>query len=129
MKKYLVGVFAALAACAGLAFGAAQFGGFFAVPGVMVDAGTNPPVLAITGGATAQIGGGNAGLYTNTATTAAGTLTFPDAMPQARICDFNDETTVTNKVTQGVATDGKTVVTVVGTVGAGDRISWSCIGI
>lgn len=127
-RSFALGLFVAVAGVAGLAYGAAQFVGFFALPGQMVDAGTNPPVLAITGGSSAQSGGGNTGVYVNTATTGAGTLTFAEAMPGGRVCDFNDETTVADKVTQGVATDGKTVVTVVGTVAAGDKIGWSCIG-
>lgn len=127
MKKYVVGFLAGLVLVAGLA-GAASISGVQALVGALVDVSSGTPVLAITGGTSAQKGGSNAGQYLNTATTAAGTLTFPDAVNGGRVCDFNDETTPADKVTQGNATDGKTVVTVVGTVSAGDLISYQCTG-
>lgn len=127
-RGFVFGLVAALAGAAGLALAAGvNFPGFQAITGTMVDVSTDSPTIAITGGQSAVAGGSNTGVYVNTATTAAGTLTFVGAAPGGRVCDFNDETTVTNKVTQGAATDGKTVVTVVGTVGAADKISWSCV--
>lgn len=127
-KSFVLGLAVAVAACAGLAVAAVSYPGYFTVLGVQVDLSTDAPVLAITGGSTAQVGGGNTGVYVNTATTAAGTMTFADATPNGRVCDFNDETTPADKVTQGSATSGATVVTIVGTVSAADKIGWSCMG-
>lgn len=128
-REFVLGLFIAVAGLAGLAYAAGvNYPGFLSIAGVQVDLSTDTPVLAITGGSTGQLGGGNTGLYVNTATTAAGTLTFPAAAPNGRVCDFNDETNVaTAIVRQTSATDGKTVVTVAGTVTAGDKISWSCM--
>lgn len=129
-RDFVLGLLVAVAGAAGLAL-AASTGGFQTLVGAQVD-GSGPsgaPVVVQSGQTiSAQAGGSNAGRWTATGTTtAAGTLTFPDAAPGGRECDFNDLTTNADKVTQTTATDGKTVVTIAGTIVSGDVISYTCM--
>lgn len=128
-KNFFLGVFvAAIAGLAGLALAATTYPGFLAVVGAQVDLSTDAPVIAQTGQTiSAQLGGANAGQWVATgATTGAGTLTFPSAAPNGRYCDFTNRHTAADVITQTDATDGKTVVTIAGTIVSGDKISYSC---
>jgi hypothetical protein len=131
MKTFRGFVIGLLIAVAGVA-GAASIGGFLTIVGAQVDAsglnGGTPVVVQAGQTISAQAGGANAGRWTATGTTtAAGTLTFTDAAPNGRECDFNDLTTVADRVTQTAATDGKTVVTIAGTIVSGDVINYQCM--
>jgi uncharacterized protein YjcR len=96
--------------------------------GAMVDVSTGAPAIAQTGQTiSAQKGGANVGQWIATgATTGAGTLTFPDAVPTGRFCTFSNETTPADVITQTNATDGKTVVTIAGTIVSGNQIAYQC---
>jgi hypothetical protein len=127
-RGFVIGLLVAVAGVAGAA-GLALYPGFFSIPGQMIDLSTDSPVVAQTGQTiSAQVGGANAGRWTATgATTGAGTVTFPTAAPNGRECDFNDLTTVADRITQTTATDGKTVVTIAGTIVSGDVINYQCM--
>ncbi len=129
MKKYLVGFLAGLVGVAGLA-GAASVSGIQSIIGSQVDVSTGAPVVAQTGETiSAQVGGGNFGKWTATGTTTgAGTLTFPDAVVNGRVCVFRNisHPGATNAIDQTAATDGKTVVTIAGTIVSGDVIGYNC---
>lgn len=130
LKSFLLGAaVVCFAGFAGLSIAANLFPGVQSVLGVLVDVSTDTPVIAQSGQTiSGQAGGANTGVWVATgATTGAGTLTFTDAAPNGRVCDFNDETTVADKVTQTTATNGKTVVTIAGTIVSGDQISYSCM--
>lgn len=132
-KHFILGVVFALATAAGLA-GAAVYNGFNpatgldGVRGVLVDNSADVPVIAQTGQTiSGQLGAANSGQWVATgATTGAGTLTFLDAAPNGRTCIFMDATTPADKLTQSTATNGKTVVTVAGTIVSGDTLLYHC---
>lgn len=138
MKKFtqfLVGAFAAALVCsAGVALAAAYNGfnpstGLEGLKGTLVDNSLDVPLIAQSGQTiSAQKGSANTGQWLATgATTGAGTLTFVNAAPTGRECIFRDMSTPADLVTQTTATDGKTVVTIAGTIVSTDVIQYHCI--
>jgi len=136
LSKFVLGAFTALVlGVAGLGLAASYNGfnpstGLEGVKGTLTDNSLDIPVIAQTGQTiSAQKGSANAGQWVATgATTGAGTLTFVNAAPNGRVCLFSDETTNADKITQTTATDGKTVVTIAGTIVSGDQINYQCFG-
>lgn len=96
--------------------------------GTLVDGSASAPTIAQTGQTiSAQLGSTNAGTWVATgATTGAGTLTFAVAAPNGRACNFKDLTTPADALNQTSATDGKTVVTVAGTIVSADKFAYVC---
>lgn len=127
MKKILA--LAAGLTLAAVVAAANLYPGFFALIGAEVDVSTDAPVIAQAGQTiSAQKGGANSGQWVATGTTTgAGTLTFADAAPNARACQFVNETLASRTLSQTNATDGKTVVTVAGTITSGDQFSYNCM--
>lgn len=137
-SKFVLGAFVALVlgvAGLGLAASGSGYNGFNpatgldGIKGTIVDNSTDIPVIAQTGQTiSAQVGAANAGKWVATgATTGAGTLTFANAAPNGRTCHFRDRTTPADTLTQSTATDGKTVVTVAGTIVSGDTLDYICV--
>jgi hypothetical protein len=136
LSRYLTGLVAGLVLAAALpALAAATYyygwnpsTNLETLHGVDVDgsAGLNPVVVQSGQTISGQVGNANVGAWVATGTTtAAGTLTFPTAVPTMRICSFVDETTPADKVTQTTAVS-TTVVTIAGTIVSGDTISYTC---
>lgn len=136
-SKILLGAFLATVlgfAVLGLAASGSGYNGFNpltgleGVRGTLIDNALDIPTIAQTGQTiSAQKGSANAGQWTATgATTGAGTLTFVNAATNGRACLFSDLTTNADKITQTTATDGKTVVTIAGTIVSGDVINYQC---
>lgn len=138
-SKKIAAVLAGLTIAAGFAFAAATYnfgynsapgGGTETFHGAFVDgsAATYALPTIVQAGQTisAQVGGQNAGAWVATGTTtAAGTLTFPVAVPTNRTCVFTDITTLADTVKQTTAVS-TTVVTIAGTIVSGDTITYLC---
>lgn len=135
MRKYLKGLFLGVVATMGIAAMATTY--YYGwnpstlletSHGTLVDGSGGAPVIAQSGQTiSAQAGGAQDGTWVATgATTGAGTLTFPVAVPTGRYCIFQDITTVADHLVQTTATNGVTVVTVAGTIASGDQTIYHC---
>jgi hypothetical protein len=111
----------------GITTGQSLFPGFWSLIGASVDVSTDAPVATGSGDTFASyVGGANTGTFIVTGTAGAITLTFPDAMPNGRVCVLKDITTPADSPAQSAFTTTTAVFT--GTVVTGDKLAYDCRG-